>query len=257
MNDEQRLSLRAGAGRAGGRRDQADRGGPGPAASTSSESLALPARRLLGPAGPDFARLCIIATARPPDHRRAGYIRDFQTFPPLVSRSAAGDRAAAAGDRATAKCLSSATFSLSLELGDNLFQRGNYQRGPQALLGGPDFANDQAAVEIRLGRCRPFLPPPPPPPVIVVRPPPPVVVVTGRCPCVPPVVVIPPPTVCRPRLVVFTFLLNCARAWCPPHLLGDWAADHLCSYFGGAYEIIDRGEVCWYMGRLGSRCATS
>ena len=31
----------------------------------------------------------------------------------------------------------------------------------------------------------------------------------------------------------------------------DALADQLASYLGGSYEIIDRGEVCWYMGKLG------
>ena len=35
-----------------------------------------------------------------------------------------------------------------------------------------------------------------------------------------------------------------------PPSTGEWAADHFASYCGD-FELIDRGEVCWYMGRLG------
>jgi tetratricopeptide (TPR) repeat protein len=68
------------------------------------------------------------------------------------------------------------------------------------------------------------------------------------------VVVTPPPVVvvapARPRLAVFGFLLGCEPGLVPP-AIGEWAADQLASYFGAGYEVIDRGEVCWYMGRLG------
>src|SRR5690606_39128787 len=88
--------------------------------------------------------------------------------------------------------------------------------------------------------CR-RLAPPPPPPVVVV--PPPVAVVVA-----PPVVVVAPPRV-RPRLAVFGFVVNCKPGLVPP-AISDWAADQMASYCAGSYELIDRGEVCWYMGRL-------
>src|SRR6202023_2199311 len=36
-----------------------------------------------------------------------------------------------------------------------------------------------------------------------------------------------------------------------PPAVGDWAADHCASYYGASYTVVERGEVCWYMGRLG------
>src|SRR5262249_50310417 len=60
-------------------------------------------------------------------------------------------------------------------------------------------------------------------------------------------VVVPP---ARPRMVVFNFLVSSDPGLVPP-AFGDVAADHFASCFGATYEIVDRGEVCWYMGRLG------
>jgi tetratricopeptide (TPR) repeat protein len=64
----------------------------------------------------------------------------------------------------------------------------------------------------------------------------------------PVVVVVPPPV--RPRLAVFGFIVGAEPGLVPP-AVGDWAADTFASYFGGTYELIDRGEVSWHMGRLG------
>src|SRR5262249_52404664 len=93
-------------------------------------------------------------------------------------------------------------------------------------------ATDRREVEARIERCRPYLPPPP---SVVVVP--------------EPVVVVPPPPV-RPRLAVFNFYVNAAPGLVPP-AADSWAADCFASYCGRRFEIIDRGEVCWYMGRLG------
>ena len=41
-----------------------------------------------------------------------------------------------------------------------------------------------------------------------------------------------------------------SQAWCrPPSAIGRRTAS--ASYLGGSFEIVERGEVCWYMGRLG------
>src|SRR5207249_3282728 len=80
-------------------------------------------------------------------------------------------------------------------------------------------------VEIRLERCRQVQPVVPVVPVIAVAP-------------------------LRPRLAVFNFYVNAASGLVPP-AVGDWAADSFAAYCGNRFEIIERGEVCWYMGRLG------
>jgi tetratricopeptide (TPR) repeat protein len=138
-------------------------------------------------------------------------------------------------------------LSLSLELGDNLFRRGRYREAQRHFSLALTLADDRREIDLRLERCRPFVPPPPPPPVVVVPPAAPqVVVVTPP----PPVVVIAPPPPPRPRIVIFNFLVNSDPGLVPP-AVGDWAADHFASYFGTSYDVIERGEVCWYMGRLG------
>lgn len=143
-------------------------------------------------------------------------------------------------------------FHLSLELGDNLFRRGRFHDAQRHFslalsLGGP-----RRELALRLDACRGHVPPPPP--VVVVPPPvvrPPVIVLpTPVVPVIrPPVVVVAPP-VLRPRVAVFGFSLYCAPGLVPPRA-SELLADQFASYCGNSFEVIDRGEVCWYMGRLG------
>jgi tetratricopeptide (TPR) repeat protein len=129
-------------------------------------------------------------------------------------------------------------LAVSLELGDNLFRRGRQREAFRHFELALSLSDGHPDVALRVERCRPFVPPP----VVVV--PPPVVVVQPQPVFAPPVVV-----VTRPRLVVFNFLVNAQPGLVPP-AVGDWAADHFVSYCGSTYEVIERGEVCWYMGRL-------
>src|SRR5207302_7824499 len=87
---------------------------------------------------------------------------------------------------------------------------------------------DRPGLRIRIDRCAPRLPPPPP--VVVVATP-------------------PGPRVAR-RVAILSFLVN-ADPGLVPVGFGDWAAAQIASYFTPQYEVVDRGEVCWYMGRLG------
>jgi tetratricopeptide (TPR) repeat protein len=180
-------------------------------------------------------------TARPP--ALGGLVlADFNALPPIVAVAPPPPQEVVIVREEPRRRL----FALSLELGDNLFRRGHFREAQRHFSLALTLGNDRAAVQLRIDRCQPYLPPPPPPP-IVVAPPPPVVVVA---PAPPPVVVIAPPPPVRPRVVVFNFLLNCDPGLVPPSC-GDWAADHFGACFGSTYEVIDRGEVCWYMGRLG------
>jgi tetratricopeptide (TPR) repeat protein len=157
-------------------------------------------------------------------------IADFQALPPVV----------AAGPPPVAEVVivreqpRRRLLALSLELGDNLFRRGRYREAHShfQLALGLNIGN--ADIQLRIDRCRPYLPPPPAAPVVVV----------GA-----PAVVVQAPIV-RPRVVVFNFLLNSDPGLVPPNV-GDWAADQFGACFGSTYEIVERGEVCWYMGRLG------
>jgi tetratricopeptide (TPR) repeat protein len=118
-------------------------------------------------------------------------------------------------------------FQLSVELGDNLFRRGKYKEANRHFELALTLTDDRRDIEVRIGRCKPLLPPPPPPTVIVVTPPP-----------------------ARPRAIVFNFFVNCQPGLVPP-AVGDWAADNFASYLAASFDIVERGEVCWYMGRLG------
>ena len=113
-------------------------------------------------------------------------------------------------------------LALSLELGDNLFRRGQYREAQRHFSVALNLSDGNADVALRVERCRPLVPP---------------MVDVSRY-------------TFRPRLVVFSFLLNTPPGLVPPNL-GDWASDQFAAYFGPSYEIVDRGEVCWYMGRLG------
>src|SRR5262249_12818412 len=87
--------------------------------------------------------------------------------------------------------------------------------------------------------CRPKLTPAPP---AVVVAPPPVVVLEP-----PPVVMAP---AARSRIAILSFVVN-APVGLVPASFGDWAAEQITTYYGPVYEVVGRGEVCWYMGRLG------
>ena len=129
---------------------------------------------------------------------------------------------------------------VEVELGDNLFRRGRYREAHAHFQLALNLSPNRRELSLRVDNCRPHLPPPPP----VVVDPPPVVVVA---PTPPPVIVVAPP---RPRIAVLNFMVNAQPGLVPP-AFGDWAAEQVASYFTPAYEVVERGEVCWYMGRLG------
>ncbi|MFQ3591855.1 MAG: tetratricopeptide repeat protein [Gemmataceae bacterium] len=141
---------------------------------------------------------------------------------------------------------------LSLELGDRLFRRGRIRDAQRHFSLALSLAGPRREIELRLDACRGLVAPIAPPvvvvpPPVVVSPPP---VVIGP----PPVVVAPPPPVVivapvRPRMAIFGFVPG--RADLVPPATTDLLAEQLAWYMGGSYEIIDRGEVSWYMGRLG------
>jgi tetratricopeptide (TPR) repeat protein len=145
-------------------------------------------------------------------------------------------------------------FRLSLELGDNCFRRGLFRDAHRHFSLALSIGGPRRELSLRLDSCRNFLPPPPPPPVVLI--PPPVVrevivptpVIVAPPPSV--VVVRPPVVILRPRVAVFGFLINCRPGLVPP-AASELLAEQFASYCGGSYEIIDRGEVCWHMGRLG------
>jgi tetratricopeptide (TPR) repeat protein len=121
-------------------------------------------------------------------------------------------------------------LQVAVDLGDNLFRRGRYREAHTQFELALNLSPGHFDLRVRLDRCKALLPPPPPPAVVVVT---------------PPVVVAP-----RPRIAGLNFVVN-AQPGVVPVGLGDWAADQMASYFAPTYEVVDRGQLFWYMGRLG------
>jgi tetratricopeptide (TPR) repeat protein len=96
-------------------------------------------------------------------------------------------------------------------------------------------------VQLRIGRCKPLLPPVPRAEIT------PATTIVAAAQPSPPVVMIVPP---RPRVAVLNFVVNASPSVAPPGL-GDWAADQMSAYYAPTYDVVDRGQVFWYMGRLG------
>ncbi len=115
-----------------------------------------------------------------------------------------------------------------IELGDNLFRRGRFREAQVQFELALNAGCDRRDVEIRIDRCRPFLPPPPPPEIIVVAP------LAPR----------------RPRIAILDLAVIGDPNVVPP-VLGPWTADNLAPYFSDTYDVVDRDTVCWYMNRLG------
>ena len=112
-------------------------------------------------------------------------------------------------------------FFVSVDLGDNLLRRGLYREALRHYEFAVNLNPGSADVRLRIDRCRPFLPAP--------------------------LVVISAP---RPRLAVLPFV-EIGQPGFVPYGLGGWTADHIAPYFYPTYDLVDRGETYWWMGRLG------
>jgi hypothetical protein len=116
------------------------------------------------------------------------------------------------------------TLAVAVELGDDLFRRGRLAE-----------ARSQFELALALAPGRPE---------IVAR--------LDACKAAPPPVVSP-----QPRAAVLDFVALDAPAGAPPvtdrglNTTGVWAAETIAPYLSPPYELADRGEVSWYMGRLG------
>ncbi|HMC64309.1 MAG TPA: tetratricopeptide repeat protein, partial [Gemmataceae bacterium] len=168
----------------------------------------------------------VVYTPRPPDVGGV-VVADFERLPARgTSLAVAIERDSPYKHRA---------LHVALELGDNLFRRGRYREAHTQFELALNLSPGHKEIAFRIERCKPYVPPPPPPP------PPSVVVVAP-----PPVIVIAP----RPRVAVFNFIVNADPGYAPPGI-GDWAAESMAAHFAPTYEVVDRGAVFWYMGRLG------
>jgi hypothetical protein len=174
----------------------------------------------------------VIYTSRPPDF--GGIVMaDFDRLPPPAVVPAP----ALAVSVEREDPIKARLVQVAVQLGDNLYLRGKFKEAHAQFEFALNLRPHHQEVRLRIENCRPHLPPPPPPPPVVV----------GIAPAPPPVVIVP---VARPRIAVLNFVVNAPPGLVPP-AFGDWAADQVASYFTPSYDVVERGEVCWYMGRLG------
>ena len=115
-------------------------------------------------------------------------------------------------------------LQVSLELGDNLFRRHKYREAKAHFELALRLSPGHSDLSLRLERCKRCLPPAPP--VVVVA--------------------VPPP----PRIAVLNFAVNADPSLAPAGF-GDWTAQYVACQYSPTYEVVDRGEVFWYMNKLG------
>ena len=109
---------------------------------------------------------------------------------------------------------------LALELGDNLFQRGQFRDAFRNFEFCMTLCPENRHVRWRCEHCR------------------------GR---------LPPSTAARPRLAILDFLTFGEDRLLPP-ILGAVIAENIAPHLGRDFELVDRAELFWWMGRLGLTC---
>jgi tetratricopeptide (TPR) repeat protein len=164
------------------------------------------------------APLVVVSSVRPPDLGGV-VIEDFQKLPP-PGRAAVGVQLALTTDHK----IRARSLNVALELGDDLFRRGRYKEAHAQFAIALALAPGQTEIVARIDKCKPHLPPP--------------------------VVAAPVPGVIVPRLAVLDFVAAGEPSLVAPGL-GQWAAENIAPYLSPPYDVADRGEVYWYMGRLG------
>jgi tetratricopeptide (TPR) repeat protein len=113
---------------------------------------------------------------------------------------------------------------VALEAGDDLFQRGRFPAALRLFEFCLELHPEMREVRLRVDRCRPLAPP---------------------------AIETPVPTP-KPRLAVADFPAF-DRDWLASDFdyLGQAVAERIGPYFGASYELVDRAEWHWWMGRLG------
>jgi hypothetical protein len=112
--------------------------------------------------------------------------------------------------------------ALALELGDNLYLRGQFREAFQHFEFCMTLSPENRHVRWRYDHCATRLPP---------------------IPAGPP----------RPRLAILDFHTFGEEKLLPP-ILGAWCSDNIAPYFARDFELVDRAELFWWMGRLGLTC---
>jgi colicin import membrane protein len=159
-----------------------------------------------------------VSSVRPPDLGGV-VIEDFRQLPPPGQASVGIQLALTADHKVRARAV-----SVAVELGDDLFRRGRYKEAHAQFEVALGLSPGQGVIVARIDRCKQHLSPPVVAPLV--------------------------PIVVTPRLAVLDFV-----AAGDPSLvssgLGAWAAENVSPYLSPPYDLADRGEVYWYMGRLG------
>jgi hypothetical protein len=170
------------------------------------------------PGAGGFQAVAILPYATRPPLVGVIVFEDFVRLPPVVvpGQAAASVSLVIEKDHKTRLRLT----NVSVELGDNLFRRGLFREADAQFRVALSLNPGHTDIQLRLNQCQPLLPPPAP---------------------------LPPP---RLRMAVLDFVTPGDPAAVPPGL-GPWAAELLAPYYSPTYEVIDRSQVYWYMGRLG------
>src|SRR5205085_10360030 len=100
-------------------------------------------------------------------------------------------------------------LAVALELGDNLFRRGQYREAHAQFQVALALNPGHTDIRLRVDQCRPHLPP-------------------------------APVVVARPRVAVLDFVAVGDPAFVPPGV-GAWAAEQLAPYLCPPYDVADRG----------------
>lgn len=158
--------------------------------------------------------------------------RTHTWHPPLVGDLAPADLACLRGSQATAAARGTSTrckgrlFGIAMELGDNCFLQGEWSAARQHFALARSLRPDRREVTLRLQRCERELS---------------AMMCAGAAPA---------GVVARPRVAVLNFVVLVPPALAPPGF-DSWAAEQVASYLGPGCDVVDRGTVFWYMGRLG------
>jgi tetratricopeptide (TPR) repeat protein len=116
-------------------------------------------------------------------------------------------------------------FFVAVELGDNCYRRGDFRMAMKHFEFALTLNPGHSDLRLRIAQCRPLCPPP-------VE----VVIVT------------------RPRIVVLPFAEFRDPFQVPSSIdpgLGIWTAGAMAPYLASRYDVVDSGELYWWMGRLG------
>lgn len=167
----------------------------------------------------------IITTAAKPPAFGNLRIDDFQRLPPPPPPGQVVPTTSLSVPLAPS--LQQRLFALQIELGENLFRRGHYQEAMFHFELAQQLGPTRMDIEARIAACRPHLPPP----VVIIQP-------------------VPRPPIYRERIAILNFLIVGDPRVVPPGLSG-WTPERLAPYFSPPFDVVDQGQLFWYMTRLG------